>query len=421
MCSLQRAAVAAVGIAAAVSASSASPSPSDDPFNCTSQPAGAFLPIVLTNGVPGMSATLIPYGATLTHLVLPDAAGAPVDVVLGFDDATDYCAFSQAGAAVHPYFGATIGRVANRIANCSFALGGNSYKLPCNEESPVDGGDTLHGGTVGFDRVAWDVAAVARDSVTFATTSPDGDMGFPGALGINVTFTLTGAAPHPALHIAYSATALTPGVTTVVSMTNHAYFNLHGCAAAAGGTVLEHVLSMPTAAAFLGVDGALIPTGDVVPVADAPWMDFTAAGGKPIGRDIANGTVTPGGGYDNAWVFGAPAAPPGAGARAGGFVPLLNMSSPLSGIALRMWSDQPSVQGYSGNMLTGSIPRKASQCPGGVPSPACTYPRYGAFTLEAQAYPDAVHHANFPPITLAPGGEYTQHTAYEFISVNIAA
>lgn len=303
-----------------------------DPFNCTQQPANAFTAVRLTNNVPGMEIDVIPYGATLQRFLVPDAKGVPRDVILGFDDATLYCsATTAAGAAQHPYFGALIGRVANRIANGSFELNGATVHTPINEQySHGPGGDTLHGGTVGFDRRVWDVLAYNGSSVTFGLLSRDGEMGFPGALAVAVTYTLTDA-PRPAWDVAYEAHALT--ADTVVALSQHTYWNLGGFV---GNTedALATVLEMPTATAYVAVDDNLIPTGDVPPVSSAPWLDFTTA--KAVGRDIANGTVAPGGGYDNAWVN--PAWTPGA------YADFATVSSPLTGISMVISTDQPSVQ-----------------------------------------------------------------------------
>lgn len=176
-------------------------------FNCSSQPADAFTPVSLTNARGTIKATMIAYGATMTHLLVQDRAGAERDVLLGFDDPTQYCANAE-----HPYFGATIGRVANRIANCSFSLGGKQYALSCNEKDF----DTLHGGIVGFDRRAWEAVARNSSSVTWRYRSPAGEMGFPGSVDVNVTHTIT---EEGAWAIEYSATSDAP---TVLAMTNHA-------------------------------------------------------------------------------------------------------------------------------------------------------------------------------------------------------
>lgn len=334
-----RRAVVFAGAAAALGAAQ-----QPDPFNCSQLPLSAFERITLTNNVPGMSASFIPYGATIVNLLVPSAtAGGPVDVLLGFDDTTMYCNAMVNGTPAHPYFGAAIGRVANRIAGGQFTLDGVNYSTPINEvyKAPPSGndgavGDTLHGGTVGWDRRVWSVLRRNASSVTFGLLSPDGDMGFPGDLAVTVTYTLTdkGAdgAP-PAWDVAYAATTSAP--VTVVAMSQHAYWNLN---ANYGGApdALDHVVSI-AGDAFVAVDANLIPTGALPSVATAPWMDFRAA--KPLGRDISNGTVAPGGGYDNAWVWLDDWQP-------GVLTPRVTMASPTTGVALAMSTDQPSVQGY---------------------------------------------------------------------------
>jgi len=355
------------------------------PFNCSTQPAGAFTPIELRSPGGGLRLSFLPYGGTVQRLIV--AGGGPeTDVVLGFDDPTQYCA-----NAIHPYFGALIGRVANRIAGGSFQLDGAPVRTPLNEVySDGVSGDTLHGGWVGWDRRVWAVTvAPGGAAATLSLQSPDGEEGFPGELSATVTYTL-GA--DDSWTIAYAATA--GAADTVVAMTQHTYWNLNGARA----NVTEHELLLRGGDAFLAVDEHLIPTGAITPVAAAPWMDFTRA--KAVGRDIANGTATPAGGYDNAWVFAdwRAGAPPALRAE---------VFSPLSGIAMQVVTDQPSMQFYSGNFLDGTLPNKADQGPG-------VYTRYDAMALEAQHYPDSVHQPTWPSIELKAGQTYRQLTSYRF-------
>jgi len=361
-------------------------------FNCSSQPEGAFTPVVLKNS-KGMEATMIPYGATITHLVVPDAWGGMRDVLLGWDDAIQYCSNPS-----HTYFGATIGRIANRIAGCSFELDGQLYNLSCNEKDY----DTLHGGVVGWDRQVWTLLHQNSSSVTWRYSSLDGEMGFPGDVLVLVTHTIT---EDNEWSIKYEAAA--GDKPTVVAMTNHAYFNLNANVANTP-TVVEHVLEIPRGTQALDVTGApdyhLIPTGKVSSIAPGSPMDFTKP--KRLGNDIDEGIVTAIGGYDNAWIFDpAPTK----------VEHVVTLSSPLTGIKLEMSTDQPSVQIYTGNFLNGTgdtaIQRKASQSYGNK----MQYYHYrGAITLEAQGYPDAVHHDNFPSVRLDAGGHYEQTTIYKF-------
>jgi len=364
-------------------------------FNCSSQPPGAFTRITLTNAL-GMSLSLIPYGATITNIVFP-AANGPIDLLLGWDDAVQYCNGSS-----HPYFGASIGRIANRIANGSFTLNGQTYTTPLNEVSAF-GGDTLHGGWVGTDRRVWDVVSVTASAAVLQYVSSDGEEGFPGEVTSRVAYALT---DDNEWTIDWLATTTSP--VAVCSPTNHAYFNL---AANIRGetTVLDHVLTMPNAGHFVGTDMTLIPTGAVLSVDDYPAMDFTA--GKPIGRDL-NSTVLPYPGYDTAFVLTPKAAKRGSTAASADLPLAASIYSPLSGVGMEVFTDAPSVQVYSGNFLDSTIPRKASQ--GG---PSATYAKYGAVTFETQMYPDALHHASFPSVVLVPGAPYTQKSVYHFYSI----
>eukprot|EP00038_Savillea_parva_P016255 m.16408 g.16408 ORF g.16408 m.16408 type:complete len:409 (-) comp3381_c0_seq1:50-1276(-) len=382
---------------------SPSPSPPSGPtsFNCTEAASlGAFEPITLSNG--NLHATFIRYGATLTHLLAPDKHGDKQDIVLGFDDASFYC--SGGPTAQHPYFGASIGRVANRIANGSFTLDGKTYHLPKNDH----GINTLHGGWVGFDRHVWTVAHQNASSVLFTTSSPSGEEGFPGTVVVSVRHTLTS---DNTWVLEYNGTT---DATTVLAMTNHAYFNLN--ANVDGATTVErHVLTMPTAHRVVAVNNILIPTGALLDVTEAPntYLDFTS--GKAIGTDINKGTATPQGGYDNAWVFSG--WTPGVVQES-----VVRIHSPITGISVSMSTNQPSVQVYSGNFLNGTDPtsriaRKQSQCHSANDgNTSCYYAWRGAVTMEAQAYPDAVHHASFPSIVLEPGKMYHQYTTYTFSS-----
>jgi len=372
----------------------------DVDFNCDGQPEGAFEAVTLSNKQGTLRAAFIPYGATLTHLVFSNGAHVdhPVDVVLGWDDAKKgYC---EAKGGRHTYFGATIGRVANRIAHGSFRVDGVKYRSPLNEKDY----DTLHGGFLGFDRRVFRVFNQTANSVTFEYVSPDGEEGFPGKLTLQVTHTITDQNEWK-LHYHAWADKDTP-----VALTNHAYFNLNGNINNTA-TVLEHVMSIPTGDRFVEVDDHLLPSGVLGSVSNASYLDFRTA--KQIGRDIDQGKVTPLGGYDNAWVF-KDWNKTNRTEQA-----LVEVSSSLTGIGLRMFTDQPSVQIYSGNFLNGTdpelrIPRKRSQSFGTEPQ---YYQWRGAFTLEAQHYPDSLHHNSFPTIILKKGDVYTQDTTYQLFTV----
>jgi aldose 1-epimerase len=338
----------------------------------------------------------LPYGATAQRLRVASPLGGPVvDVLLGFDDGTVYCSGAY-GDAGHPYFGANIGRVANRIRGGAFpfaACAGGVCHTPINE---VPGNDTLHGGLFGYDRRVWTVTPLNASAARLAYDSPDGEQGFPGALHVEVTYALSDG--PPAWTIDYAART-TDGSDTVYAPTQHAYWNLNGAAFPA----TEHDLSMPLGDAFVEVDAFLVPTGKVgsVKAAGNEFLDFTVE--HAVGRDINKTTrYSWGTGYDNAFVFSdwAPGMAPREVAR---------VFSPHSNIGMAIVTDQPSLQVYSGNFLNGSIPQKASQ--GG---PGARYAHWGALALETQHYPDAVNHANFPSVALRAGEAYASRTSYRF-------
>jgi len=354
-------------------------------FNCSEQGPDAFRPVLLKNS-KGMSGTMIAYG----------------DVLLGWDDLSQYCSNPQ-----HTYFGATICRIANRIKKCRFDFHNQTYKTSCNEKGDdkgQNGFDTLHGGVLGFDRRVWAAVAQTDASVTWSYHSPDGEMGFPGDLWINVTHTIT---EDNEWTIEYSGATST---STVVAMTNHAYFNLNANVENTP-TVMEHILQVHHGDTLQDVTGPpgyhLIPTGTVSPVKPGSVWDFSRP--KALGKDIDRGDVTAHGGYDNAWIFSDWS--PGMEPR-----PVVSISSALTGIQLAMSTDQPSVQIYSGNFLNGTdaalrIQRKASQSFGATPQ---YYQYRGAFTLEAQQYLGAVNYPNFPSVEITAGKRYVQRTGYRF-------
>ncbi len=317
----------------------------------------------------GIEARFITYGARLSELHVPDRAGDKKSVVLGFDSLPPYL-------ASEPYFGAMIGRVANRIANGQFSLNGRTYTLSKNNN-----GNTLHGGKVGFDKHLWQ-ARVVSDSpaaVEFTYVSPDMQEGFPGEVHARVRCTLT---QQHALRIEYDATTTAP---TPINLTNHSYFNLAG---AGRGNVLNHTIEI-AAESYTPVNDKLIPTGQIVPVAGTP-LDFRAP--TAIGERIKQ---TPSG-YDFNFVLERPSANLALTAR---------VSEPTTGRRMEVWSSQPGVQFYSGNFLDGS-----NVGIGGA------YEKYGGLCLEPQHYPDSVNHPNFPNSILQPGKEYRHVVEFRFFA-----
>lgn len=331
-------------------------------------PGGVVSLFTLTNA-NGVVAKITNYGTIITELHVPDREGEMGDVVLGFDNLAQYL-------KGHPYFGATCGRVANRIAKGRFKLDGKTFKLAVN-----DGKNHLHGGIKGLDKVLWKAEPLAgkEAAIRFSHTSPDGEEGYPGNLAISVIMTLT---DDDELRIDYSATT---DKSTPINLTNHSYFNL-----ACGGNILGHELKL-AAKRCTPVDDELIPTGEIAPVKGTP-MDFTKA--VPIGSRFAQLTCKPIG-YDNNFVIdGVP----------GKLTLAASVYDPTSGRAMDVLTTEPGVQLYTSNFLDGTLKGK-----GGV-----YYSQHSAFCLETQHFPDSVNQPDFPSIVLQPGGVYQSTTIFRF-------
>jgi aldose 1-epimerase len=326
----------------------------------------------------GISISAITYGATLTAVNVPDATGRTENVILFLDSLEEYRTKS-------PFFGALVGRFANRITRGRFVLDGREYTLACNDvhgAGPNAVSNHLHGGTVGYDKVLWNAKPFVRKGaagIRWTYTSRDGEEGYPGTLKITAEYTLT---ESNELSFEYWAVTDKP---TPVNLTNHAYWNLAG-AGAGSGTVLEQEL-MFNCPFYIPIDSSLMPTGEVLSVKGTPF-DFTAP--KPIGRDIAKVD----GGYDHCLVV----------KRAGsGFDLLCKARDPRSGRAMEVRTTKPSVQFYSGNFLNGSLG-----------SGGRTYPLHGAFTLETEFFPDCVNFSHFPSCILRPGQRYHHLSTHTF-------
>ena len=323
----------------------------------------------------GMAARVGTHGARLLSLRVPGRDGAPVEVVLGHDRLEDWVADDG-------YLGATIGRCANRIAGGRFELDGRTYQVPVNRPP-----NALHGGPRGFDKAVWRTEpAQGSAALTLTHASPDGDQGFPGALRARVRYALTG---DGALRLDYEAETDRP---TVVNLTNHAYFNLAG-----GGDVLGHVLTV-AADRFTPVDSALVPTGELRPVAGTPF-DFRAP--ARVGARVdepGEEQLRIAGGYDHNFVLRPP--PPGG--------PSLRFAArleePACGVSMEVWTTEPGLQFYSGNFLDGS--RRGR---GGVP-----LGHRGGLCLETQRFPDSPNRPEFPPVVLRPGETLRSSTLYRF-------
>jgi aldose 1-epimerase len=325
-------------------------------------PDGRAVELFTLRNRHGMTAKIINYGGIVTELHVPDRNGKPGNIVLGFDNLAQYLQPNN------PYFGAIIGRVANRIAHGRFTIDGKTCQVTVNTPP-----NTLHGGKSGFDKKVWS-ARTTDDSLTLTYASPDGEEGFPGTLKATVAYSL--AADQNLLHIDYTAKT---DKSTPVNLTNHSYFNLQG---PGGGAILDHVL-MISADAYTPVDEGLIPTGQIAAVAGTP-MDFRQP--TRIGQRIDRVS----GGYDHNYVLNNSAI----GAR---------VHEPTTGRALELATTQPGCQLYTGNFLDGTINGIGGK-----------YQKHGAFCLETQHFPDSVNHPNFPSTILHPGQTYRQTAIYRF-------
>jgi aldose 1-epimerase len=332
-------------------------------------PDGRPVDIYTLTNAKGMRVRLINYGATTVSLEVPDAGGNLTDVTLGYETLEGWLTNTS-------YFGATVGRYANRIAKGKFTLDGKTYTLATN-----NGENALHGGLKGFDKVLWDAETVQTDKevgVRFTYLSKDGEEGYPGNLKVTATYTLNN---DNEFKVAFSATTDKP---TVVNLAHHTYWNLAGPAA---GDVLGHVL-MLNADRYTPVDAGLIPTGELKPVKDTP-MDFTTP--TAIGARIAQVE----GGYDHNFVL----RDYGKGVRLAARV-----TEPKSGRVMEIYTDQPGIQFYSGNFLDGTVKGK-----GGV-----VYKKHYGFCLETQHYPDSPNKPDFPTVVLRPGETYTHTMIHKF-------
>jgi aldose 1-epimerase len=324
---------------------------------------------------PGTSLRLLSYGGIISSLRTADREGRFDDIVLGFDALEDYLPNPA-------YFGAIVGRSANRIARGRFAIDGHPCQLSVNS-----GPHSLHGGIRGFDQMLWAAAPFERDQaagVTLTATSPDGDMGYPGRLEAAVTCTLTDLNE---LILEYAATTTRP---TPVNLSQHSYFNLAG---RDGGGIEAHLLEL-RASRYTPVDDTLIPTGELAPVAGTPF-DFrsgTAIGGR---IDAPDRQLELAGGYDHNFVLDD---------QPGEARPAARVVEPSRGRTLEIDTDQPGIQLYTGNFLDGSMRGRDGR----------TYPRRSGFCLETQHFPDAPNQPQFPSTILRPGERYATRTVFRF-------
>jgi aldose 1-epimerase len=338
-------------------------------------PDGTTVDIYTLRNARGLEVEITNYGGAVVAIRTPDRRGRMGDIALGYAELSGYVADTS-------YFGALIGRYANRIALGGFKLNGIEYKLARNNDP-----NHLHGGVLGFNKVVWQAREVARkDGVALELTylSKDTEEGYPGNLNVTVTYVLTNANE---LRIEYTATT---DKDTVVNLSHHSYFNLAGAGA---GDVLNHVLKI-NAERFTPVDETLIPTGELRAVKGTP-LDFKMA--TTIGSRInqADEQLVRGSGYDHNFVLNQ---------KGRGLSLAANVYEPTSGRVLEMWTTEPGVQLYTGNFLNG-VQGKAGK----------VYQRRGGFCLEAQHFPDSPNKPSFPSTVLKPGARYTQTTVYKFM------
>jgi aldose 1-epimerase len=329
----------------------------------------------LSNG--GLQVRILTYGGIIQSIEVPDRVGQIANVSLGFATLDQYVRGS-------PFFGALIGRFANRIANGRFKLDGVTYEVPVN-----DGPNSLHGGIEGFDKRVWQASPVRESNAVglkLALLSPHGDQGYPGALSVEVTYTVTA---DNALRLEYRSTTDRP---TIVNLTNHTYFNLAG---EGSGSIEDHVLTL-LADRYTPIDDVLIPTGVIEPVAGTP-LDFTTA--TPIGARLRAGfdQLARAHGYDHNYVLDRRTSD-------ASLLLAARALDPASGRVLEVLTTEPAIQFYSGNFLDGSL----------IGTSGRTYRQGDAFTVETQHYPDAPNHPEFPSTVLRPGEVFDSTTVFQF-------
>jgi aldose 1-epimerase len=327
------------------------------------------------NNSHGLEVRVTNFGGIIVSLRVPDKNGKMDDIVLGFDKLDQYLDNP-------PYFGAIVGRYANRIANGTFTLDGAKYTLAKN-----NGQNTLHGGLIGFNKVLWDANPFKNEKgagVVLSRTSKDGEEGFPGNLKVKVTYTLTN---ENQLIVEYEAVT---DKATPINLSQHSYFNLAG---EGNGDILKHEL-MLNADRFTPVDSSLIPTGELRPVKGTP-LDFTkpTAIGARINDDYEQ--LQLGHGYDHNFVINR---------KDDSLTLAARVREPNSGRVLEVFTTQPAVQLYTSNFLDGSIVGKHGHA----------YQKHAALCLETQHFPDSPNHPDFPSTILRPGETFRSETTYKF-------
>jgi aldose 1-epimerase len=348
--------------------------------NVTRQPfgqttAGESVDIYTLTNQSGMEARITNYGGILVSLKTPDRKGTQADIVLGLNSLNDYL-------KGHPYFGAIVGRYANRIARGRFTLNGTEYKLAVN-----NGENHLHGGITGFDKAVWTARSLLMKnavSLSLSYLSKDGEEGYPGNLQVRVTYTLTN---NNELKIDYLATT---DKDTVINLTEHSYFNLAG---EGNGDILGHLLQI-NANRFTPTDAGSIPTGELRSVSGTP-LDFTTS--TAIGARISqpDQQLQFGNGYDQNFIING---------RNGELRQAAIVYEPTSGRTIEVWTTEPGVQFYTGNYLDGTLMGKSGK----------TYGKRSGFCLETEHFPDSPNKPSFPTTKLKRGARFKSTTIYRF-------
>ncbi|PWU00427.1 MAG: galactose-1-epimerase [Bacteroidetes bacterium] len=335
---------------------------------------GKAISLVYLTNKSGVQVAITNYGARLISLIVPDKNGKLTDVIVGSDKMVEFKSGKEG------YFGAVVGRYANRIGHASFVLDGKKYSLAAN-----NGPNSLHGGLKGFASVVWTINSQNDSSVQLSYASKDGEEGYPGNLTAKVRYTLSSSNE---LKIDYEATT---DKKTVVNLTNHSYFNLNG---QGSGSILQHTLQL-NADHYTPVDSTLIPTGNIDAVAGTPF-DFTKPTviGSRIGED--NIQLKYGKGYDQNFVLNP--------SKNGELNFAARVTGDQSGIVMEVYTKEPGIQFYTGNFMQGAHTIK-----GGKKDDYRT-----AFCLETQHYPDSPNKPKFPSTILEPGKTYATSTVYKF-------
>lgn len=346
--------------------------------NATDKTLSYKLKTFLLTNRNGLNIEILNYGGIISKILVPDRDGNFKDIVLGFNSPEAY--FGE-----HPYFGALIGRFANRIADGKFVLDNQTYTLVKN-----NGSNHLHGGTIGFDKVFWDAESFENENesgVVLKYVANDMEEGYPGNLTVCVTYSLT---QDNTLKVAYHATT---DKKTPINLTQHSYFNLSGDFSS---KILDHELTL-NADEFLELNENQIPTGKYLEVANSPF-DFRTP--KPIGKDIDknNTQLAIGKGYDHCWVL----------KKDNALAKIAEVYHPKSGRVLEVLTSEPGVQLYTANFLDNTISAKT----GG------TYGARSGFCLETQHYPDSPNQTHFPTTLLDPGHTFTSETWFRFSTKN---